>query len=74
IGYGQLGDIYDFSLSPEQIDDEVKINDSFVDWLNVSLGIKRIRDASGIIKSHSNIGDKDTSDPFCLWCNKQFKI
>jgi len=73
IGYGQLGDVYNFSLSPEQIDDEAKINHSFVDWLESSLGIKRLHDASGIIKIKSEIGDEDTNDPFCLWCNKQFK-
>ncbi|MCT4714080.1 hypothetical protein MUA01_03635 [Enterobacteriaceae bacterium H18W14] len=73
IGYGQLGDVYDFSLSPEQIDDEVKINHSFVDWLKLSFGIKRPHDASAIIKTKSGIGDKDTNDAFCLWCNKQFK-
>ncbi|MGV3345178.1 hypothetical protein ACGVWS_05310 [Enterobacteriaceae bacterium LUAb1] len=73
IGYGQLGDVYDFSLSPEQIDDGVKINHSFVAWLEFEFGIKRLYDASGIIKIKAEIGDKDTNDPFCLWCNKQFK-
>ncbi|EBP0013848.1 hypothetical protein HX37_24605 [Salmonella enterica] len=73
IGYGQLGDVYDFSLSPEQIDYGVKINNSFIYWLYHSLGIKRPHDASAIIKVKSEIGDKDTNDPFCLWCNKQFK-
>lgn len=73
IGYGQLGDIYDFSLSPEQIDDEVRINHSFIEWLECSFGIKRPCDASDIIKNKAEIGDKDTNDPFCLWCNKQFK-
>lgn len=73
IGYGQLGDVYDFSLSPEQIDDRVKINLSFIDWLYHSFGIKRLHDASAIVKVKSEIGDIETNDPFCLWCNKQFK-
>lgn len=73
IGYGQLGDVYDFSLSPEEIDDDTKINHSFVDWLDFSFGIKRLHDASSIIKETSQIGDTDTNDPFCLWCNRQFK-
>lgn len=73
IGYGELGDVYDFSLSPEQINDEVKINYSFVTWLESSFGIKRLSDASGIIKVTPEIGDEDTNDPFCLWCNRQFK-
>ncbi|MGF6191262.1 hypothetical protein [Serratia sp. 2723] len=74
IGYGQLGDVYDFSLSPEEMDVEVKINHSFVNWLESSFGIKRLHDASHIIKENPGIGDKNTSDSFCLWCNKQFKI
>lgn len=73
IGYGQLGDVYDFSSSPEEMDKHVKINHSFVDWLDGSFGIKRPRDASGIIKGKAKIGDENTKDLFCLWCNKQFK-
>lgn len=73
IGYGQLGDVFDFSLSPEQIDDEVKINYPFINWLESSFGVKRLHDASNIIRENPEIGDEDTNDPFCLWCNKQFK-
>ncbi len=73
IGYGQLGDVYDFSLSPEEMDAEAKINHSFISWLETSFGIKRLHDASHIIMEISEIGDEKTSDAFCLWCNKQFK-
>ncbi|QTF06608.1 hypothetical protein HC231_00660 [Brenneria izadpanahii] len=74
IGYGQLGDVFDFSLSPEEIDDEeeIKINHEFVEWLDNSFGIKRLHDAGSIIKETPQIGDENTNDPFCLWCNKQF--
>lgn len=74
IGYSQLGDVYDFSLSPEEIDGEGRINHSFVEWLAKTFGIIRAPNAAGIIKKVSDIGDKNTSDPFCLWCNKQISL
>jgi len=74
IGYGELGDIYDFSLSPEEIADgeNVKINNLFVSWLERTFGLTRPRNAVDIIKETPDIGDENTSDSFCLWCNKQF--
>lgn len=75
IGYGQLGDVCDFSSSPEEIADgeEIKINYSFVDWLEKTFSIKRPSNAANIIKETPDIGDEDTIDEFCLWCNKQFR-
>jgi hypothetical protein len=76
LGYGQLGDVYDFSLSPKDIagGEEIKINYSFVNWLEKTLGIKRPSNAADIIKETPEIGDEDTGDLFCLWCNKQFRL
>ncbi|MCG8708385.1 hypothetical protein JHU04_001596 [Brenneria sp. 4F2] len=68
IGYNELNDDFDFSLPPE----EININHKFVEWLEKSLGIKRPHDAGNIIKEKAIIGDENTNDPFCLWCNKQF--
>lgn len=76
LGYGQLGDVYDFSLSPEDLADgeEIKINYSFVDWVEKTFGIKRPPNAADIIKETPEIGDENTGDLFCLWCNKQFRL
>lgn len=73
IGYAEVGDVYDFSLPPEELGDKPKLNTLFLDWLKREFYITRPRNASLIVKRPAEIGSKIAKDPFCQWCNKQFK-
>ncbi|WP_185922210.1 hypothetical protein [Hafnia paralvei] len=73
IGYAEVGDVYDFFLPPEELGDKPKLNTLFLDWLKREFYITRPRNASLIVKRPAEIGSKIAKDPFCQWCNKQFK-
>lgn len=73
IGYAEVGDVYDFSLPPAELGDKPKLNTLFLDWLKREFYITRPRNASLIVKRPAEIGSKIAKDPFCQWCNKQFK-
>lgn len=72
IGYQEIGMVYDFSRSPEEIGDDPQPSPAFLEWLKTEFNITRPHNASLIIKERAEIGSETATDPFCRWCNKQF--
>ncbi|ROP62110.1 hypothetical protein EDF81_0592 [Enterobacter sp. BIGb0383] len=72
VGYNELGMVYDFSLSPEEVHEGGELNASFLEWLKETFNITRPENAAQIVGETPEIWCETTSDPFCLWCNKQF--
>jgi hypothetical protein len=71
VGYNELGFVYDFTLSPDEIGDEPKVNKNFIGWLKARFNIVRPSNGSQFVKTPAEIGNETTTDPFCLWCNEQ---
>lgn len=71
IGYRALGFVDDFTLTPEENGDEPKTNKSFIDWLKENFNITTPSNGANIVKNPAQLWDEQTTDPFCLWCNKQ---
>lgn len=71
IGYRALGFVDDFTLTPEENGDEPKTNQSFIDWLQERFNITIPSNGANFVKKPAQLWDEQTTDPFCLWCNKQ---
>lgn len=72
VGYNEIGMVYDFTLSPEEVHESGELNASFLEWLKETFNITRPENAALIVGETPEIWCETTSDPFCLWCNTQF--
>lgn len=69
IGYEEVCWNEDWNEPPEPEDDHTVINAPFVDWVTSTFGVTIPRTGLEIVPEPAELGDRDTSDPWCRHVN-----
>jgi hypothetical protein len=70
IGYVEICWQEEFAAPPQPWDEDGDtVNAPFRDWLSGAFGVTIPATAMEIVREPVDMGDRDTSDPFCRWVN-----